>query len=63
MSFSKLSNKRLLLIGPPGHGKSRTSNSLIGANQFAYGDKRGRFTLEMQIETHIDGLSIIDMPG
>ncbi len=63
MSFSKLTNKRLFLIGPPGHGKSRTGNTLLGENWLTYGDKRSRVTTEIQIETHENGLLLVDLPG
>jgi hypothetical protein len=62
MSYSKLANKRLFLIGPSGHGKTRTANTLIGSNRFPYGDARSRCTLKIQIETREDGLMIVDTP-
>jgi putative ribosome biogenesis GTPase RsgA len=63
MSLSKLNGKTIVIIGPPGHGKSRTANTLIGSNRYPYGDARSRHTLKMQYETNEDGLSIIDLPG
>jgi ribosome biogenesis GTPase A len=63
MSFSKLTSKRLFLIGPPGNGKSRTANTLLGSNEFPYGDTPSRHTMEIQIENHEDGLLIVDFPG
>jgi ribosome biogenesis GTPase A len=63
MSFSKLTKKRLFLIGPPGCGKSRTANTLIGSEAFPWGSNPGRHTIEIQIETHETGLTIVDLPG
>ena len=63
MSSSRLNGKRIIIIGPPGHGKSRTANTLIGSNKYPYGDTRSRHTLRMQCETNENGLSIIDLPG
>jgi ribosome biogenesis GTPase A len=63
MSFSRITGKRLVLIGPPGHGKSRTANTLIGSNRYSYGDSRSRHTLRIQDETNEDCLMIVDIPG
>ena len=61
--IQQLSQKRIIIIGPPGAGKSRTGNYLSGKNNFRIGQKSTRVTTELKIKSHENGLMICDMPG
>ena len=61
--IEKLLKNRIIIIGPPGGGKSRLGNYLSVGNNFATGERRGRVTTQMKIVSKQNGLMICDMPG
>ena len=54
----------LVLVGPMGHGKSSTGNTLLRRNCFTLGDDSKRITRKIQIEEdNNNNYLIIDCPG
>jgi ribosome biogenesis GTPase A len=58
-----LKDKRVLLVGPPGSGKSSTGNTLSNNRIFTTGNRPSRVTTEIEIKRSQNGLIICDMPG
>lgn len=55
--------KKLILIGPMGHGKSTTGNTLCGgANCFSSGQDVVSVTQKIKMQVH-ENLTVIDCPG
>ena len=59
-----MDNKKIVLLGPVGYGKSTTGCTLT-ENRFAFttGEDINRVSLVLQIRTGRNGLVVIDCPG
>ena len=58
-----MEGKRIILIGPVGHGKSSTGNTLTKCNAFTTGADINRVTTEVKIMDGVNHMIVVDCPG
>jgi hypothetical protein len=59
-----MNGKKIILLGPVGYGKSSTGCTLTGERYaFGIGKNINRVSLEIEIETGKNGITVVDCPG